>query len=105
VVPVEYTNLCTMAPAAPHTGFSSIANRPVQAPLADDHEDLLFTHLKRFNDRLFEWLLWCKPERPDHGLSLNNTAQPLAEAMPTQCKMARPYEIFDLTDDPKPKLG
>ena len=48
---------------------------------------------------------WCKPERPDHGLSLNNPAQPLAEAMPTQCKMARPYEIFDLTDDPKPKLG
>jgi len=33
----------------------------------DYHKDLLFTDLKAFNDKLFDWLLWYNTERPHHA--------------------------------------
>ncbi len=40
----------------------------------DYHEELLFTDLKAFNDKLFDWLLWYNTQRPHHALGLNTPA-------------------------------
>ncbi len=44
-------------------------NRTIQEKFVDYHEDLLFTDLKAFNEKLFDYLLWFNAERPhwSHG--------------------------------------
>ena len=39
-------------------------NRTLQESFVDDHEDLLFTDLARFNQKLADWLAFYNTERP-----------------------------------------
>ena len=66
-------------------------NRTLQEEFLDYHEELLFTDLKAFNDKLFDWLLWYNTERPHHALGLNTPASVVASCLPpTQCRMYWP---------------
>ena len=66
-------------------------NRTLQEEFIDYHEELLFTDLKAFNDKLIDWLLWYNTERPHHALGLQTPAQVVASSSTsTQCKMYWP---------------
>ncbi|MGN2390922.1 integrase core domain-containing protein, partial [Pelomicrobium sp. G1] len=43
-------------------------NRTIQESFVDYHEDLLFTDLARFNQKLADWLLFYNTQRPHHRL-------------------------------------
>ncbi len=43
-------------------------NRTIQESFVDYHEDLLFTDLGRFNQKLADWLVFYNAERPHHRL-------------------------------------
>ena len=43
-------------------------NRTIQDEFIDYHEDLLFSDLPAFNERLAEWLVWYNYQRPHHSL-------------------------------------
>ena len=42
-------------------------NRTVQESFVDDHEDLLYTDLARFNQKLADWLVFYNSRRPHHS--------------------------------------
>jgi transposase InsO family protein len=42
-------------------------NRTIQESFVDYHEDLLFTDLDRFNQKLADWLVIYNAERPHHS--------------------------------------
>jgi transposase InsO family protein len=42
-------------------------NRTIQESFVDYHEDLLFTDLDRFNQKLADWLVFYNAERPHHS--------------------------------------
>jgi len=71
-------------------------NRTLQDEFLDYHEDLLFTDLKSFNDKLFDCLLWYNTKRPHHALGLNTPASVVASCLPhTQCRMYWPNTCLD----------
>ncbi|MDE3207275.1 MAG: integrase core domain-containing protein [Pseudomonadota bacterium] len=39
-------------------------NRSLQESFVDDHEDLLFTDLALFNEKLADWIVFYKPQLP-----------------------------------------
>lgn len=69
-------------------------NRTVQEEFVDYHDDLLFTNLPCFNEKLLDWLTWYNCERPHASLGqvapLNFAAQSLAQSN-TQCHMYWPH--------------
>jgi transposase InsO family protein len=65
-------------------------NRTVQEEFVDYHEDLLFTDLGAFNDKLMDWLLWYNGERPHWALQLQSPLQFIARHYPERCNMYWP---------------
>ncbi len=67
-------------------------NRTLQEEFVDYHEDQLFTDLKAFNDKLFDWLLWYNGQRPHHALGNQTPIQVVAEFLSyNQCRMYWPH--------------
>jgi hypothetical protein len=54
-------------------------NRTVQEQFVDWHEDLLFTDLKLFNQKLAQWLIDYNTVLPHHSLDLKAPVQWLME--------------------------
>nr|WP_285614241.1 integrase core domain-containing protein [Hydrogenophilus thermoluteolus] len=54
-------------------------NRTVQEQFVDWHEDLLFTDLTRFNQKLGQWLIDYNTVLPHHSLDLKASVQWLME--------------------------
>ncbi len=50
-------------------------NRTIQEQFVDFHEDLLFTDLRLFNEKLAEWLFKYNTIRPHKGLDLQTPVQ------------------------------
>jgi transposase InsO family protein len=65
-------------------------NRTIQDEFVDYHEDLLFSDLLGFNNKLLGWLLWYNTQRPHHSLKLQTPADILAQHLNHQCKMYWP---------------
>jgi transposase InsO family protein len=65
-------------------------NRTVQEEFLDYHEDLFFTDLSAFNDKLMDWLLWYNGERPHWALQLQSPLQFIARHYPGECNMCWP---------------
>jgi len=59
-------------------------NRTIQEEFVDWHEDLLFTDLLAFNDKMADWLLWYNCERPHYSHGQISPLQFLAQNNP-QC--------------------
>ncbi|MEJ5210356.1 MAG: integrase core domain-containing protein, partial [Burkholderiales bacterium] len=57
-------------------------NRTVQESFVDYHEDLLFTDLARFNQKLADWLLFYNTQRPHHRLGQRTPLQFLLQHQP-----------------------
>lgn len=69
-------------------------NRTIQEEFVDYHEDLLFTDLKAFNDKLFDWLLWYNGQRPHHSLDGQTPLQVIAQFLSRQqCRMYWPHTM------------
>ncbi|WP_038471648.1 integrase core domain-containing protein [Acidithiobacillus caldus] len=60
-------------------------NRTIQESFVDYHEDLLFTDLARFNQKLAEWLVFYNAERPHHRLGQQPPLSFLLQHQP-QCQ-------------------
>ncbi len=52
-------------------------NRTIQESFIDHHEDLLFTDLDSFNQKLADWLVFYNTERPHQALALLSHVQSL----------------------------
>lgn len=65
-------------------------NRTIQEEFVDYHEDLLFTDVDAFNDRLFQWLHWYNAQRPHHSLALRTPLDILANHLGNECRMYWP---------------
>jgi transposase InsO family protein len=65
-------------------------NRTVQEEFLDYQEELLFTDLHAFNERLFEWLGWYNLERPHHALALRTPIDVISDFVHQQCRMYWP---------------
>jgi len=61
-------------------------NRTLQESFVDYHEDLLFTDLHLFNQKLADWLVFYNAERPHHSLGQRSPLQFLIQHQP-QCHM------------------
>ncbi|WP_198322638.1 MULTISPECIES: integrase core domain-containing protein [Methylococcus] len=57
-------------------------NRTLQESFVDDHEDLLFTDLALFNQKLAAWLVFYNTQRPRHRLGQQSTLQFLLQHLP-----------------------
>lgn len=57
-------------------------NRTLQESFVDYHEDLLFTDLARFNQKLADWLLFYNAQRPHHRLGQRTPLQFLLQHQP-----------------------
>ena len=57
-------------------------NRTVQESFVDDHEDLLYTDLARFNRKLADWLVFYNSRRPHHSLGQKAPLSFLLERQP-----------------------
>jgi hypothetical protein len=57
-------------------------NRTIQESFVDYHEDLLFTDLDRFNQKLADWLVFYNAERPHHSLGQRSPLQFLLQTQP-----------------------
>jgi transposase InsO family protein len=63
-------------------------NRTIQEEFVDFHDDLLFTDLQLFNDKLLDWLSWYNIERPHHSLALQSPMQVIGHFFNSQeCTM------------------
>ena len=62
-------------------------NRTVQEEFLDYQEELLFTDLAAFNERLFEWLGWYNLERPHHALALRTPINVISDFVHQPCSM------------------
>lgn len=66
-------------------------NRTIQDEFVDFHDDLLFTDLVLFNDKLLDWLSWYNTIRPHHSLALQSPLQYIAKFFNNyECKMYWP---------------
>ena len=65
-------------------------NRTVQEEFLDYQEELLFTDLHTFNERLFEWLGCYNLERPHHALALRTPIDVISDFTRQQCRMYWP---------------
>ncbi|ORU94662.1 MAG: hypothetical protein A6F70_09605 [Cycloclasticus sp. symbiont of Bathymodiolus heckerae] len=61
-------------------------NRTIQEQFVDYHEELLFTDLAAFNEKLADWLVKYNSIRPHKGLELKTPMQYIIENKP-QCNM------------------
>ncbi|ORU89495.1 MAG: hypothetical protein A6F71_00590 [Cycloclasticus sp. symbiont of Poecilosclerida sp. M] len=61
-------------------------NRTIQEQFVDYHEELLFTDLVAFNEKLADWLVKHNSIRPHKGLELKTPMQYIIENKP-QCNM------------------
>jgi len=61
-------------------------NRTIQEQFVDYHEELLFTDLAAFNEKLADWLVKYNSIRPHKGLGLKKPMQYIIENKP-QCNM------------------
>jgi transposase InsO family protein len=61
-------------------------NRTVQESFVDYHEDLLFTDLNLFNQKLADWLVFYNAHRPHHSLAHKSPLQFLLHHQP-ECQM------------------
>ncbi len=62
-------------------------NRTIQEKFVDYNEDLLFTDLQAFNQKLFDWMLWFNAERPHWSHGQRPPLQYVAEHT-DQCQMS-----------------
>ena len=60
-------------------------NGSIQEEFVAYHEDLLFTDVNLFNDKLLDYLVWFNTERPHYGLGLKSPCEFLQEHH--QCNM------------------
>lgn len=60
-------------------------NGSIQVEFVAYHEDLLFTDVNLFNDKLLDYLVWFNTERPHYGLGLKSPCEFLQEHH--QCNM------------------
>ena len=66
-------------------------NRTIQEEFVDYHDDLLFTDLTLFNDKLLDWLTWYNTLRPHHSLGLQSPLQYIAHFLNNpECNMYWP---------------
>ncbi|MGK9450686.1 hypothetical protein ACSSZE_05370 [Acidithiobacillus caldus] len=68
-IPPWYTYPKMPTRSAPAESF----HRAIQKSFVDDHEDLLFTALARFKQKLADWLVFDNAERPHHRFSQRPT--------------------------------
>lgn len=61
-------------------------NRTIQEQFVDYHEDLLFTDIDAFNEKLADWLVQYNSVRPHKGLALKTPMQYIIENKP-QCNI------------------
>ena len=57
-------------------------NRTIQESFVDYHQDLLFTDLARFNQKLADWLVFYNTQRPHHRLGQRTPLQFLLQHQP-----------------------
>jgi transposase InsO family protein len=57
-------------------------NRTIQESFVDYHEDLLFTDLERFNQKLADWLVFYNTERPHYSLGQLSPLSFLLQQLP-----------------------
>ena len=62
-------------------------NRTLQEEFVEEHEDLLWTDLPRFNRRLWDYLARYNRERPHHGLGLRAPLAALNDACPPESRI------------------
>jgi transposase InsO family protein len=60
-------------------------NGSLQQEFVAYHEDLLFTDINQFNDKLLDYLVWFNTERPHYGLGLKSPCEFLRDNY--QCNM------------------
>lgn len=61
-------------------------NRTIQEEFIDYYEDLLFTDIELFNDKLANWLVWYNKERPHYAQGQLSPVQAMIKSEP-RCKM------------------
>ena len=74
-------------------------NRTVQESFVDYHEDLLYTDLARFNQKLADWLVFYNSQRPHHSLSQKTPLSFLLKHQP-ECQR---WWTYTLTCSPPPR--
>ncbi len=57
-------------------------NRTIQESFVDYHDDLLFSDLTLFNQKLAEWLVFYNTQRPHHSLKRQSPIQYLSQQLP-----------------------
>ena len=60
-------------------------NRTIQEEFIQYHQDLLFTDLNAFNDKLLDWLIWFNETRPHYALGLQSPMQFMKQQL--KCNM------------------
>jgi len=65
-------------------------NRTVQDEFVDYHEDVLYTDLREFNDKLMDWILWYNGKRPHWALNLKPPIHVIAQQHNQKCNMYWP---------------
>ena len=65
-------------------------NRTIQESFVDYHEDLLFTDLNGFNQKMADWLVFYNTERPHQALALLSPVQSSMINQP-ECHMLWTY--------------
>lgn len=65
-------------------------NRTIQEEFVDFHDDLLFTDLQCFNDKLLDWVSWYNLDRPHHSLGLQSPLHYIAAFYNDECTMYWP---------------
>ena len=70
-------------------------NRTIQEQFVDYHEDLLFSDLAEFNQKLADWLIAYNTVLPHHAINLKTPVQYLAQYQP-QCQRYWTYTSIRL---------
>ncbi|MEQ1813911.1 MAG: integrase core domain-containing protein [Candidatus Nitrotoga sp.] len=60
-------------------------NGSIQNEFVAYHEDLLFTDVNLFNDKLLDYLVWFNTERPHYGLGLISPYEYLKHTISAIC--------------------
>ncbi len=84
-------------------------NRTIQESFVDYHDDLLFSDLTLFNQKLAEWLVFYNTQRPHHSLKRQSPIQYLSQQLPYcqrywTCTPFR-FSLRDRVECPLPRSG